>query len=182
MRIPATFDEGAYFCEKTTPGSQRLRAFSPLRIASGTDAGLYGPLYFPVHECCMKLMDGLASQRNITQESSTGDIKDDTRLWEVLESRFRNTFVLNTGSHVRDCSNMPEPHDYFGAERCRNISWEADDDPEAAVIFEADPCWVETESETTSNSSRNRERILKILTLAKAEDLPKRVPAHQRTR
>lgn len=49
-------------------------------------------------------------------------------LWEVLHRRLRGT------AGVVPAWVLPEPHEYFGGRRCRNIDWEPEDDPEHAKV------------------------------------------------
>lgn len=90
------------------------------------------PLCLPVHPLCLQLADRFVDivetsllKAQIIPLDGITSIKN---LWEVLHCRLRGT-VDGVSAWV-----LPEPHEYFGGRRCRNIDWEPGDDPEHAKV------------------------------------------------
>lgn len=95
------------------------------------------PLYLPVHCLCLqladRLIDSVETSLLMTQVIPLDGITSDKNLWEVLHRRLcGNTAGTRTWA-------LPEPHEYFGGRRCRNIDWEPGDDPEHAKLHEQNP-------------------------------------------
>lgn len=90
------------------------------------------PLYLPVHRLCLQLadrfIDSIESSSLMAQVIPLDGITSVKNLWEVLHRRLRGT-AGGAPAWV-----LPEPHEYFGGRRCRNIDWEPEDDPEHAKV------------------------------------------------
>jgi hypothetical protein len=91
-----------------------------------------GPLYLPVHSLCLQLadrfIDSMGTSVNTSQVLPGGRITSIKQLWEVLYRRlYGSLFPYRTWE-------LPEPHDYFGGRRCRNVDWEAGDDLEHGEV------------------------------------------------
>lgn len=86
-----------------------------------------GPLYLPVHKLCLQLadcfIDSMGTSMHMSQVLLNDRITSIKQLWEVLYRRLHGSAWV-----------LPEPHDYFGGRRCRNIDWEALDDPDHGEV------------------------------------------------
>jgi hypothetical protein len=91
-----------------------------------------GPLYIPVHGCCLQVVDRCidsvrtsAHAWKVFPEDRIHSIK---QLWEVLYQRVHGS-LNHRGSWV-----LPEPHDYFGGIYCRGVDWESGNDPKHGEV------------------------------------------------
>lgn len=93
------------------------------------------PLYLPVHPLCLQLadrfVDSVETSLLMAQIIPPDGITSVKNLWEVLHRRLRGT------AGGGPAWVLPEPHEYFGGRRCRNIDWEPGDDPEHAKVSRA---------------------------------------------
>lgn len=77
------------------------------------------PLFLPVHPLCLQLadrfIDSMETSLLMAQVIPPDGITSVKNLWEVLHRRLPGTsFCVST-------SVLPEPHEYFGVIRCRDI-------------------------------------------------------------
>ena len=89
------------------------------------------PLYLAVHRLCLQLADRFIESTKaslILAEVPNDGITSILNLWRVLHRR------LPGGTAGTSTLELPEPHDYFGGKRARNIAWEARDDPEHSEV------------------------------------------------
>ncbi|KAI1771558.1 hypothetical protein F4818DRAFT_429386 [Hypoxylon cercidicola] len=96
-----------------------------------------GSFYLAVHRLCNQLAERFIGSRaeahNTFQISPRDEISSVKQLWEVLYRRMPGSMPL-TSEYI-----LPEPHDYYGGRRCRNVYWERDDDPDYGQLLEENP-------------------------------------------
>jgi len=92
-----------------------------------------GPLYLPVHRLCLQLADcfinSIGTSMQMSQVLLDDRITSIKQLWEVLYRRLHGSIFPSIQTW-----ELPEPHDYFGGRRCRNVYWEAGDDPDHGEV------------------------------------------------
>ncbi|KAF3770049.1 hypothetical protein M406DRAFT_325523 [Cryphonectria parasitica EP155] len=97
------------------------------------------PLYLPVHRACLELANRFISSTETSllsgQTVAPDGITSIRQLWEVLYRRL--PWTLHGRTWV-----LPSPQEYFGGELYRNLSYEPDDDPEAAALHEQNPIQI----------------------------------------
>ena len=90
------------------------------------------PFYLAIHSLCNKLAGKFINSRTNTNDSfqigSEDEISSIKQLWEVLHRRMPG-YGPGNSEHI-----LPNPFDYFGGRRCRNVYWERVDDPEYGKV------------------------------------------------
>jgi hypothetical protein len=92
-------------------------------VNPGTSLG--SPLYLPIHNVCLKIVDSFLDSVRIPLHNirvQIGDkITSEKHLWEVLYRRL-------SGDAFGSNYILPEPHDYFGGGNCRGLEWDLGND------------------------------------------------------
>lgn len=123
VRLEATHKDYGLF---TLPSGEEVVPlyveYRPLRQAERGS-----PLYLPVHRACLTVADRYIESAALAPAPMPDSITSTRQLWKVLYRRMPGS----VGGCVWE---LPEPHDYFGGALCRNVDWEAGDDPAAAMV------------------------------------------------
>lgn len=129
LQLEAFTEDGDYIFEHSESG-ERLTVFHVKHTRGKTPKlSRGGPLYIPIHSMCLQLASRLTNSACTSKKSHGGSINSIKSLWEVLYRRLRGL------SHpVPSTWMIQEPHDYFGGTGCRNLEWEANNDPEFGQV------------------------------------------------
>ncbi|KAF2243545.1 hypothetical protein BU26DRAFT_609563 [Trematosphaeria pertusa] len=131
VRLEATHKDYGLF---TLPSGEEVVPlyveYRPLRQAERGS-----PLYLPVHRACLTVADRYIESAALAPAPMPDSITSTRQLWKVLYRRMPGS----VGGCVWE---LPEPHDYFGGALCRNVDWEAGDDPAAAMLHEQCPLQI----------------------------------------
>lgn len=125
LTLSASYHYGQYFKLRTGEVVEALLVPGHY-IDPGTVCG--GPLYLPVHKACLKVSQHFINKASSAQTiANPSSITSMHSLWEVLYQRM-------PGQINEFEPELSEPHAYYGAQRCRNIEWEPEDDKEVAKV------------------------------------------------
>ena len=93
-----------------------------------------GSLHLPVHRSCLQLADRFVVSTKTSLAMAIvppNGVTSILNLWEILYRR------LPGSVNGRRTFNLPELHDYFGGQRCRNVYWEPEDDSEHGLVSQS---------------------------------------------
>lgn len=130
LRLKASSDETSSFTILKSGERVEVMCVAIQRRTPSRDHG--APLFLPVHPLCLQLadrfIDSMETSLLMAQVIPPDGITSVKNLWEVLHRR------LPANSTCFPAWALPEPHEYFGGRRCRNVYWAPGDDPEHAEV------------------------------------------------